>query len=103
MIDNTTLQLKRFNVIFPDGVILVGDTPEEALNLQKSFWDGELSERDYLEKLRDRLLFMTGRLYTFKTAKEYFDILDSLGFVKTHVLFREENNNVQQVYPCCKR
>lgn len=94
------IELKRFNVIFPDGVILVGDTPEEALNLQKSFWDGDLSERDYLEKLRDRLLFLTGRLYNFKTAEEYFKILDSLGFAKTHVLFREESNNVQQVYPC---
>ena len=77
---------------YSDNVEFRGATLTECLINQKNLFEPEKSFREYMEHLRDRLLFIFGEYYTFSTAEELLEILVSKKLVEVYENVKEEDN-----------
>ena len=72
----------KFILRYEDGAEFKGATLEEAFCNQKDYWEPEISMVEYLERMRDRLLFTTGCLYKFTNISELISTLESLNLIE---------------------
>ena len=72
----------NFIFLYKDGKEFSGETLEEAFMHQKDAWEPHISMSEYLERMRDRLLFLYGNLYDFKSIEELIELLVELDLLE---------------------